>query len=225
MTAFNLADASDVQKVNEFLKNHAYLSGCSLPGKEDAEVLKTFKEPPCLTTYTAAFTWWFALVSFSDSVKEQWGKASTCTKAKTECKKPEKKEEKKDEDELDLFGDDDEETEESKKAAAELKEKLAKKPAKAARIDKSTVVFDVKGYDDTVDLKKIGDWILANISQDGLVWQNEYKLVPHVYGTFKLVITMIIEDAKVSTDDIADKIKEQFEEEVQNVDIAEFNKI
>lgn len=59
---------------------------------------------------------------------------------------------------------------------------------------------------------------------DGLVWKTEYKKEPIAYGVHKLVVGCVIEDAKVSVDDIQEKI-EGFDEEVQSVDIAVFNKI
>ena len=223
MTAFDVANASDLKKLNDFLETNSYLSGCTLPGQEDAIVLKCIKEAPCMNTYPAAFAWWFSLVLFTDAVKAEWGK-STCNKkdnnnTKKECNEKKPAEE---DDDLDLFGDDD--GEEAKKVQEELKAQM-KKPAKKVPVAKSSVVLDIKGYDDTVDLKKIGDWILSSIVKDGLVWQDKYKLVPHVYGTFKLQVTMIIEDAKISTDDISDIITEKFEDDVQSVDIAEFSKI
>ena len=59
---------------------------------------------------------------------------------------------------------------------------------------------------------------------DGLFWKTEYKKEPIAYGVFKLIIGSVVEDAKVSTDDLQEKI-EAFEDEVQSVDILAFNKI
>jgi translation elongation factor EF-1beta len=59
---------------------------------------------------------------------------------------------------------------------------------------------------------------------DGLFWKTEYKKEPIAYGVFKLLLGCVIEDAKVSTDDLQEKI-ESFDELVQSVDIAVFNKI
>jgi elongation factor 1-beta len=59
---------------------------------------------------------------------------------------------------------------------------------------------------------------------EGLVWKTEYKKEPIAYGVFKLVIGAVVEDLKVSTDDVQDKIAE-FEDEVQSVDIQSFNKL
>jgi translation elongation factor EF-1beta len=37
---------------------------------------------------------------------------------------------------------------------------------------------------------------------DGLFWKTEYKKEPIAYGVHKLVIGCVVEDAKVSTDDL-----------------------
>lgn len=50
------------------------------------------------------------------------------------------------------------------------------------------------------------------------------KLVPLAYGIKKLQIICVIEDEKVSTEELSEKI-EGFEDFVQSVDIAAFNKI
>jgi translation elongation factor EF-1beta len=58
---------------------------------------------------------------------------------------------------------------------------------------------------------------------DGLLWGQAQKK-PLAYGIFKLVINCVIEDDKVSSDDLVEKI-EAFEDFVQSVDIAAFQKI
>jgi len=65
--------------------------------------------------------------------------------------------------------------------------------------------------------------ILA-IEMDGLFWKTEYKKEPIAYGVFKIIIGATIEDDKVSTDDVQEKI-EAMEDMVQSVDIQAFNKL
>ena len=81
----------------------------------------------------------------------------------------------------------------------------------------------MKPYEAETNLDELAKKILA-IELDGLFWKTEYKKVPIAYGVEKLVIGVVIEDAKVSADDLQEKI-EAFEDEVQSVDIAAFNKI
>jgi translation elongation factor EF-1beta len=59
---------------------------------------------------------------------------------------------------------------------------------------------------------------------DGLFWKTEYKKIPIAFGVEKILIGCVIEDLKVSADDLQEKI-EAFDELVQSVDIAAFNKI
>lgn len=58
---------------------------------------------------------------------------------------------------------------------------------------------------------------------DGLVW-GASKLVPVGYGINKLQIICVVEDDKVSIDLLTEEIQ-NFEDFVQSVDIAAFNKI
>jgi translation elongation factor EF-1beta len=106
-----------------------------------------------------------------------------------------------------------------------IEKAIAAKAKKPAVIAKSIVLWDVKGYSDETDLDSIATRIFAQITQDGLVWKTEYRKEPLAFGVKKLVIGSVIEDEKVSTDDIIDRICEAFEDEVQSVDINTFNKL
>lgn len=48
---------------------------------------------------------------------------------------------------------------------------------------------------------------------DGLVWVKDYKILPVAYGMNKLSINCVVEDDKVCSDDIVDKIS-SWEDEV-----------
>jgi elongation factor 1-beta len=65
--------------------------------------------------------------------------------------------------------------------------------------------------------------LVRTIVMDGLLW-GASKLVALAYGIKKLQIMCVIEDDKVSVDELVEKIQE-FEDFVQSVDIAAFNKI
>ena len=110
-------------------------------------------------------------------------------------------------------------------AAEEMKKKAeAAKKKKAPPVGKSLVVWDVKGWDDTTDLNALGDKILKEIAMEGLTWKTEYKLEPVAFGVKKLCIGAVIVDDLVSADGICERI-EEFEDFVQSVDIAVFNKL
>merc|ERR1712152_67090 len=103
-----------------------------------------------------------------------------------------------------------------------LKAYHEKKSKKPALIAKTSVLLDVKPWDDETDM----DAMLAavkSIEMEGLLW-GANKLVPVGYGINKLQVMCVVEDAKVSIDELQEKICE-FEDYVQSVDIAAMNKI
>ena len=101
--------------------------------------------------------------------------------------------------------------------------RLIEEGKKKVVIAKSLVIFDVKPWEKETDLDELAKEILK-IEMDGLFWKTEYKKDPIAFGVNKLVIGCVIEDAKVSTDDLQEKI-EALEDYVQSVDIASFSKI
>jgi len=64
---------------------------------------------------------------------------------------------------------------------------------------------------------------VRSIEQDGLVW-GASKLVPLGFGIKKLQINLVIEDDKVSLDELQEKIAE-FEDFVQSSDVAAMQKL
>jgi len=129
-----------------------------------------------------------------------------------------------DDEDIDLFASDDEEVDEEKERLKQerLDAYAAKKSKKPALVAKSTVLLDVKPWDDETDMKELEAQV-RTINMDGLLW-GAAKLVPLAYGIKKLQIMSVVEDEKVSIDDLQEKIQE-FEDYVQSVDIAAFNKI
>jgi len=129
-----------------------------------------------------------------------------------------------DEDEVDLFGSDDEEDDEEKKRITEerLKAYHEKKSKKPKVIAKTSVLFDVKPWDDETDMEAMKEAV-KTVEMDGLVW-GATKLVPVGYGINKLQIMCTVEDEKVSIEELSE-IMEGFEDYVQSVDVAAMNKI
>jgi len=129
-----------------------------------------------------------------------------------------------DDDDVDLFGSDDEEEDEEKKRITEerLKAYHEKKAKKPQVIAKTSVLFDVKPWDDETPHEKMLE-ACKSIEKDGLVW-GASKLVPIGYGIKKLQIMCTVEDAKVSIEELGEQI-EAFEDYVQSVDVAAMNKI
>merc|ERR1712121_45088 len=131
-----------------------------------------------------------------------------------------------DDDDFELFGSDDEEEEETEEEKAKKEELLKKYHEKKSRkpviIAKSNIILDVKPWDDETDLVEV-ERLVRSIEMDGLLWGNS-KLVPLAYGIKKLQISCVVEDDKVGSDILDEKIS-AFENHVQSVDIAAFNKI
>jgi len=141
-------------------------------------------------------------------------------KKKEEPKKeaPKKEAPKKDEGD-DLFDDDD-------TAPAPVKKPTPPpaKPAKKKAIAKSIVVFDVKVYEQETDLTALFKRIKEEVILDGLVWNNEPKILPVAFGMNKLQCGCVVEDDKVQLDDIYEKI-EAWEDIVQSTDTVSMQKL
>lgn len=128
-----------------------------------------------------------------------------------------------DDDDVDLFGSDDEVDEEAERVREErLKAYADKKAKKPGPIAKSNVILDVKPWDDETDMKAL-EASVRSIQMDGLVWGIS-KLMAVGYGINKLQIVCVVEDDKVSIEELSEKIQE-FEDYVQSVDVAAFQKI
>ncbi|CCW67013.1 unnamed protein product [Phytomonas sp. Hart1] len=198
-----------LKEFNGRLSDKPYVSGF-LPSKEDAKVFEEM-----FGSNVNVARWAARMASYYQSERDALLKGG-----ESESPKDMKKETKADDDDIDFFG---EETEEDKAALAAKKAKDAeKKKAKPAVIAKSSILYDIKGWDDTVDLEALAQKLNA-IQRDGLVW-GDHKLVPVAFGVKKLQQLIVIEDDKVSSDDLEEMIT-SFENEVQSIDIVAWNKI
>ncbi|XP_049588106.1 eukaryotic translation elongation factor 1 delta b (guanine nucleotide exchange protein) isoform X2 [Syngnathus scovelli] len=128
-----------------------------------------------------------------------------------------------DDDDVDLFGSDDDDDQEAEKLKEQrLKEYAERKAKKPAVIAKSSILLDVKPWDDETDMGEL-ERCVRSVQADGLLWGMS-KLVPVGYGINKLQISCVVEDDKVGTDMLEEEIT-KFEDYVQSVDVAAFNKI
>ncbi|KAA0708195.1 Elongation factor 1-delta [Triplophysa tibetana] len=127
------------------------------------------------------------------------------------------------EDDIDLFGSDEEVDEEAERLKEQrLQEYAAKKAKKPALIAKSSILLDVKPWDDETNMSTLEECV-RSVQVDGLLW-GASKLVPVGYGIKKLQINCVVEDDKVGTDFLEEEIT-KFEDYIQSVDVAAFNKI
>lgn len=111
----------------------------------------------------------------------------------------------------------------NKQTAREERAKAtAEKKKKKGVIAKSNVILDIKPWDDETDMAAMEKEV-RTIEMDGLLWGIS-KLVPIAYGVKKLQIVCVVEDDKVSIDELTEKI-EAIEDYVQSIDVAAFQKI
>lgn len=229
MSKYDVKCPNSLKELNDHLTKNNFIGGAS-PNGQDSLVYEQFGgNAPCAATYPSIVGWFYVVRYFSPEVKAHWIAEDEKKAAKKvspkKCAKKEEKETKKEDDADDLFGDD-EETEEEKAARQKREEENRKKNADKKKekvvIQKSLVVIDIKVHDMEQDLDALAKKVLET-QFDGLVWKTEYKLLDVAFGVKKIRIGMVVEDAKVSVDDIIDHIA-QWEDEVQSVDIVSFDK-
>lgn len=226
VTFSDLHTEAGIKNLDEFLAGKSYIC-CDAFTKDDVKVYAAVPENPGNSFPNVSK--WYECVS-SHLAASFPGKASGvnfCSGA-TQADAPAAAESKAapaddDDDDLDLFGD---ETEEEKKAAEE-REAAAKKAASSKKKEsgKSSVLLDIKPWDDETDMKKLEEAV-RSVKMDGLLW-GASKLVPVGYGIKKLQIMMTIVDDLVSVDALIEDYLtvEPANEHIQSCDIVAFNKI
>merc|ERR1712198_332433 len=215
----DLKSSAGVKALDEFLAEHSYIEGF-VPSQADTAVFEALAGAPKSDT-PHALRWYNHIKSFAAGMK-QFPKAEKDASAYVSGAAASAAAD--DDDDVDLFGSDEEEDDEEKKRITEerLKAYAEKKAKKPALIAKTSVLLDVKPWDDETDM----DAMLAavkSIEMEGLLW-GANKLVPVGYGINKLQVMCVVEDAKVSIDELQEKISD-FEDFVQSVDVAAMNKI
>ena len=210
--------------LNTFLADRSYIEGFQ-PSQADSVVFTALSGAP-KAAYTHALRWYNHIKSYGNDTSSfpgvkkniaEYGPEGVAAAAGGDAKKAD------DDDDFDLFGSDDDADAEAERVKQErLDAYAAKKAKKAPLIAKSTIVLDVKPWDDETDMAKLEECV-RTISADGLLW-GASKLVPLAYGIKKLQIGCVVEDDKVGTDFLEEEIC-KFEDFVQSVDIAAFNKI
>ncbi|KAG8520979.1 Elongation factor 1-beta, partial [Galemys pyrenaicus] len=221
----DLKSPAGLQVLNDYLADKSYIEGY-VPSQADVAVFEAVSGPPPADLYHA-LRWYNHIKSFEKEkaslpgVKKALGKYGP---ANVEDTTGSGTADSKDDDDIDLFGsDDEEESEEAKRLREErLAQYESKKAKKPALVAKSSILLDVKPWDDETDMAKLEECV-RSIQADGLVWGSS-KLVPVGYGIKKLQIQCVVEDDKVGTDMLEEQIT-AFEDYVQSMDVAAFNKI
>lgn len=226
----DLLSAAGQTMLESFIASRSYIVGYG-PTQADVKVFQAMESAPAPEKYPHAYRWYKHIASFEPEFSTLPGDPSKAFTAYgpeassvtvNPAAKPDAAE---DDDEVDLFGSDseEEETEEHKRIREErLAQYAAKKAGKTKPAAKSIVTMDVKPWDDETDMKAL-EAAVRSIVKDGLVWGGS-KLVPVGYGVSKLQINLVIEDDKISLDELQEEIAE-FEDFVQSSDIAAMQKL
>ncbi|XP_023755357.1 elongation factor 1-beta [Lactuca sativa] len=228
ITFSDLHTEAGLRFLESFLSGKTYISGNQIT-KDDVKVYASVLEKPNADLYPSASKWYDCVASklatsfpgkaagVRISSQAPSAEAALVNGAVNGVAKEDAADE---DDDLDLFGD---ETEEEKKAA-EARDQ-AKASTKKKESGKSSVLMDVKPWDDETDMKKLEEAV-RSVEMEGLLW-GASKLVPVGYGIKKLTIMMTIVDDLVSVDTLIEErlTVEPINEYVQSCDIVAFNKI
>ncbi|CAK7331881.1 unnamed protein product [Dovyalis caffra] len=225
VTFSDLHTESGLKYLDEFLAGKSYISGDQI-SRDDIKVYGAVLEKPS-DEFPNASKWYESVSSQLASsfpgkaVGVRIGGKGAATAAPVEAAPAKEAAAGDDDDDLDLFGD---ETEEDKKAAEE-REKAKKGSSKKKESGKSSVLLDVKPWDDETDMVEL-EKAVRSIEMPGLFW-GASKLVAVGYGIKKLQIMLTIVDDLVSVDDLIEErlTVEPCNEYIQSCDIVAFNKI
>ncbi|CAH8390657.1 unnamed protein product [Eruca vesicaria subsp. sativa] len=230
MAAFpNPSSDAGLKKLDEHLLTRSYITGYQA-SKDDITVFAALAKPPT-SQYVNASRWYNHIdallrisgVSAQGSGVIVEGLAPVAEEAAATPPTADSKDaaDEEDDDDVDLFG---EETEEEKKAAEERAASV-KASTKKKESGKSSVLIDIKPWDDETDMKKLEEAV-RSIQMEGLFW-GASKFVPVGYGIKKLQIMCTIVDDLVSVDTMIEEqlTVEPINEFVQSCDIVAFNKI
>ncbi|ESW09920.1 hypothetical protein PHAVU_009G167000 [Phaseolus vulgaris] len=228
VTFYDLSSSSGLKKLDEYLLPRSYITGYQA-SKDDLTVYAALPTAPSAEYVNVSR--WFKHIDALLRISGVSGEGSGVTVEGSFVAEPvatppavdtnAAAAEDDDDDDVDLFG---EETEEEKKAAEE-RAAAAKASGKKKESGKSSVLLDVKPWDDETDMKKLEEAV-RSVSMEGLLW-GASKLVPVGYGIKKLQIMLTIVDDLVSVDSLIEErlTVEPINEYVQSCDIAAFNKI
>ncbi|KAG8157992.1 hypothetical protein KVR01_012264 [Diaporthe batatas] len=207
--------------LNTWLSTRSYIIGHAA-SQADVACFQALKQSPDAAEHPHAARWWAHIASYEADFTTLPGDAS---KPYTAYGPDIVAAEAEENDDVDLFGSEEEEEQDAEAARvreerlAAYKEERAGKPKAAA---KSVVIMDVKPWDDETDMQAL-EASIRGIEKDGLVW-GASKLMPIGYGVKKLQISLVVEDEKVSLQDLEEEIA-GFDDYVQSTDIATMQKL
>jgi len=225
----DFANDAGLTLLNNWTKTRSYIVG-NAPTQADVKCYQALSAKPDAKKFPYAARWHKHIATFESEFSSLAGDPSKAHTAYgpdasevtlNPAKAPAADD---DDDDVDLFGSDDEE--EDPEAARVREERLAeynaKKAGKTKPAAKSIVTLDVKPWDDETSMEELVTNVKA-IEKDGLVW-GAHQLVAVGFGIKKLQINLVVEDEKVSLDDLQQEIEED-EDHVQSTDVVAMQKL
>lgn len=200
----DLNTTAGLKKVEEVLRNNKYLKG-EQPSQADAVVFNSMKAVP-ETDFPHILDWYNDMRSSGD-LRKQCTASGT---APTAGEGPNAR-----------AGDEGEEADAGSEKIEERAKEYDEKRGKCI-VSKSNVILDIKPWNEKTDMRKLEEQV-RSITKDGLLW-GASKIEPVGYGINKLEIICVVEDDKVSVDELTEEIQ-NFKDFVQSVDILSFNKV
>merc|ERR1712004_831464 len=195
--SFDLSSATGVESFNSFLLDNAFAAGW-VPSQADVALFKALSAAPD-AKFENVLRWWNNINSYSSEFASLPAGAAAAAEEEEEAERIK-----------------------AERIAAYNARKSAKEEKKGKVIAKSNIILDIKPWDDETPLEKMEESV-RSITMDGLLWGTA-KFIAVGYGIKKLQITCVIEDDKISMDDLEEQIV-GFEDYVQSMDIVAFNKI
>jgi len=227
---FQLDNTNTLAEFNKYLTDYSYVEGYT-PSNEDFSSFDSLSSPPD-NKYQNVSRWYRHIASFSQEERaaitgeaNEQEETTEATEETTEATQKETQKEEKADEDFELWSDDDDEADlEHERLMEEKAQAALKKKAESGKvvIAKSMVTLDIKPYEAETDMEALEQQV-RSIEMEGLEWKVS-QLVPVAYGVRKLQIKAVVVDDLVSVDDLSEKIQE-FEDFVQSVDIAAFNKL
>ncbi|KAL9090380.1 MAG: hypothetical protein Q9159_002007 [Coniocarpon cinnabarinum] len=223
----DLVNDAGLTMLDKWVTTRSYIAGYT-PSQADVKTFQGVKKSPAVEKYPHAYRWYKHIASFESEFSALPGDPSKeytayGPEASEVTVNPAKAPAADEEDDDDLFGSSESEDEETKKVREQrLAEYKKKKEGKAKPTAKSVVTLDVKPWDDETDMKELEKNVRA-IEKDGLVW-GKAQLVAVGFGVKKLQINLVVEDDKVSLEELQEDI-EGDEDHVQSTDVAAMQKL
>merc|ERR1711962_1645503 len=172
----DLKTPAGVKALDAFLADHSYIEGF-VPSQADTQVYEALGSAP---KDAHALRWYNHIKSFGAGMK-QFAKASAGFSLGAAAAAAPAAD---DDDDVDLFGSDSEDEEAAAEKARITEERLKayheKKAKKPQVIAMTSVLLDVKPWDDETDMDKMLESV-KSIEMDGLTW-GASKLIPIGYG-------------------------------------------